>query len=86
MVKSPCLTGRETMTSPQWSYREIAADIARRIIAGEWPIGGRVPTTRAFAADYGVHVNTAEKALALLKERGLIIGERGGGRFVAGGQ
>ena len=81
MVQSHCLTGSETTMT---SYREIARDIAGRIVAGEWAAGGKVPSTAAFADEYGVHQNTAHKALALLTERGLLVGRPGSGRYVAG--
>ncbi|NEC67365.1 GntR family transcriptional regulator [Streptomyces sp. SID9727] len=35
-------------------YRGIAADIIRRIEAGEWPAGAPLPSRRALAAEYGV--------------------------------
>jgi len=79
MVKSLWLTGEMTMTG----YRQMAAKIAARIVAGEWPAGGRVPTTKQFAAEYGASEYTAYRALSLLIDRGLLIGKRGGGRYVA---
>lgn len=79
MVKSPWLTGSVTMTG----YRQIAADIARRILEGEWPVGGKVPTTKEFAEQYGANDYTVYRALASLIDRGLLIGKRGGGRYVA---
>ena len=65
------------------NFRQMAADIAGRITGGEWPAGAKVPTSRDFAAEYGVHVNTADKALTLLVDRGLLIGRPPHGRFVA---
>lgn len=84
MVDPGDVAGRAAL--PVSTYRQIAADISRRILAGEWPIGGRVPTAKAFAHYYGVHLNTAEKALMLLKEHGWLIGRAGSGRYVSGGR
>jgi GntR family transcriptional regulator len=65
------------------SHRQIADEIAARIRAGEWKVGERVPTTDAFAAEYGVSEATAYRALSLLVFVGLLRGESGRGRFVA---
>lgn len=65
------------------TYREIADAIAARIAAGEWIPGARLPTTDAFAAEYGCSEATAYRALSLLVDRGLVRGERGRARFVA---
>lgn len=66
------------------TYREIADLIAARIAAGEWPPGGRLPTTDDFAAEYGCAEATAYRSLSLLVDRGIVRGVRGSGRFVAG--
>lgn len=67
------------------SWRGIADDMVRRIRAGEWAVGERVPTTEQIADHYGVSEATAYRALALVVDRGLLIGESGRGRFVAPG-
>lgn len=66
------------------SYRGIADAIAARIQAGEWPVGAKVPTTLKFAEEYEVAEATAYRALSLLIDRGVLRGEGGRGRFVAG--
>lgn len=65
------------------SYREIADRIAERIANKEWPPGGVLPTTDEFAAEYEVHQATAYRAMTLLVDRGLVVGVRGGRRYVA---
>lgn len=64
------------------TYREIADAIAARIAAGEWGPGDRLPTTDAFALEYGCSEATAYRALSLLVDRGTVRGERGRARFV----
>jgi GntR family transcriptional regulator len=64
------------------SYRGIADDMAKRIRAGEWPVGVRLPTTEEIATEYGVSEATAYRAASILVDRGLITGTPGRGRFV----
>ena len=66
------------------TYREIADDIAARIARGEWPPGGKLPTTREFSVEYGCAEATAYRAMTLLVDRGVVRGVRGSGRFTAG--
>jgi len=68
------------------TYREIADAIAARIAAGDWTPGDRLPTTEAIASEYRCSEATAYRALVLLIDRGLVRGERGRARFVAGGE
>ncbi|MFG3136165.1 GntR family transcriptional regulator [Streptomyces sp. NPDC048211] len=56
-------------------YRRIAADITRRIQAGEWPPGGPLPSRVALAAEYGVNAQTVRLAYVLLREAGTLDGE-----------
>lgn len=67
------------------TYREIADAIAERISGGELKPGARLPSTQQIADEYGVSEATAYRALSLLTDRGLIRGEPGRARFVAGG-
>lgn len=60
------------MTDPQPPYLRIAAEIERRIAAGELRSGDPVPTTRAIVREWGVAMATATKALATLKQSGAI--------------
>ncbi|MDQ0470368.1 FadR/GntR family transcriptional regulator [Labrys wisconsinensis] len=66
--------------------RLVAADIARslrrRIEAGEWADGRRVPPERDLAADFGVARNTVRRAMQLLEEDGAVSREVGRGTFV----
>jgi DNA-binding transcriptional regulator YhcF (GntR family) len=69
------------MTAP---YARIVADISQRIRSGELPPGARVPSTRQLVADYGVAMATASKALAALRQDGLVHPVPGVGTVVAG--
>ncbi|MFE3542921.1 GntR family transcriptional regulator [Nocardia sp. NPDC059177] len=60
------------MTDPRPPYLRIAAEIERRVAAGELRPGEQVPTTRAIAQEWGVAIATATKALAALKHSGVI--------------
>jgi DNA-binding GntR family transcriptional regulator len=71
------------MTVPRLTYREIADDLAARIRSGEYPPGAALPSYSKLADLYSVSVSTAQRAVALLHDRGLIIGEKGVGLYVA---
>jgi DNA-binding transcriptional regulator YhcF (GntR family) len=53
-------------------YQRIAADLRRRIAAGELRPGDRVPSTRQLTIRWGVALATATKALATLRQEGLV--------------
>jgi DNA-binding transcriptional regulator YhcF (GntR family) len=65
-------------------YVAIADELRGRIARGELPPGARVPSTRRLAADHGVAMATAAKALALLSHDGLVRAEPRSGTVVAG--
>lgn len=65
-------------------YARIVADIRARIESGELPAGERVPSTRQLIAEYGVAMATASKALAALRQAGLVYPVPGVGTVVAG--
>ncbi|MFF0472900.1 TetR/AcrR family transcriptional regulator C-terminal domain-containing protein [Streptomyces sp. NPDC004284] len=64
-------------------YLAIAAEIRRRIHARELAPGDRVPSTRAITREWGVAMATATKALAALRQEGLVRVEPGVGTVVA---
>ncbi|GAA2818972.1 TetR/AcrR family transcriptional regulator C-terminal domain-containing protein [Streptomyces showdoensis] len=65
-------------------YLSIAAEIGRRIRTGELAPGARVPSTRAITREWGVAMATATKALAALRQEGLVRPEPGVGTVVVG--
>jgi DNA-binding transcriptional regulator YhcF (GntR family) len=64
-------------------YVAIADALRERITRGELPPGARVPSTRRLAADHGVAMATAAKALAQLSQEGLVRAEPRSGTVVA---
>jgi DNA-binding GntR family transcriptional regulator len=67
-------------TRAKWT--QIVAGIERRIGAGVYPEGSKLPGILALCSEFGVAQVTARKALAALRERGLIRVENGIGSFV----
>ncbi len=64
-------------------YLAIADELRERIARGELPPGARVPSTRRLAADHGVALATAAKALDLLSQEGVVRAEPRSGTVVA---
>jgi GntR family transcriptional regulator len=64
-------------------YQRIAADLRRRIEAGEWPPGAKLPTQEDMAAHYGVSVQPVKLALFALEFAGLVERRRGRSAVVA---
>jgi GntR family transcriptional regulator len=58
-------------------YREIADDLAIRILNGEFRTGAALPSENALAASYGVARSTIRRALALLRSRGTLTSRQG---------
>ena len=65
---------------PIWP--QLAQQLARRIIAGVYPPGSRLPSVRELAAEAGVNPNTMQRALAQLEQEGLARADRTAGRLV----
>ena len=64
----------------EYSYVQVADDVERRIAEGE--ITRKLPSERSFAEEYGVAYTTVRHAMALLRERGIIVTVHGRGTFV----
>ena len=63
-------------------YTQLVDQIARAIILGQFPPGGKLPSVREFAADAGVNPNTMQRAFAELERLELIRTQRTAGRTV----
>ncbi len=61
-------------------YQQLAAILRGQIERGERT--GRVPSIKTLAQTYGVAMGTAERALTLLRDEGLIVMVIGRGAFV----
>jgi DNA-binding GntR family transcriptional regulator len=58
---------------PVAPWRQIHADMLRKIDSGELPPGSRVPSIVALAQQYGVALTTVRKALDRLKADGKVV-------------
>jgi molybdate-binding protein/DNA-binding transcriptional regulator YhcF (GntR family) len=67
-------------------YERIAAEILRRVAAGELRPGDRLPPIRQAAGEWGVNLNTVARAYAALAERGILETRSGGGTVVTRGR
>ncbi|MFJ2934434.1 TetR/AcrR family transcriptional regulator C-terminal domain-containing protein [Streptomyces sp. NPDC087219] len=63
-------------------YLAIAAELRRRVQVGELGPGDMLPSTRAITREWGVAMATATKALAVLRQEGLVRAEPGVGTVV----
>ena len=63
-------------------YLQLVEQLKARIISGDYPPGGRLPSVRELAAQTGVNPNTLQRAFAQLEQEGLLYTERTTGRFV----
>lgn len=68
----------------QLAYMRVADDIESRIKSGELRPGARLLSERDLAGYYGVAFHTVRRAMAVLRERGLIETVHGRGTFVKG--
>jgi len=66
------------------AYLQIADDITNRITSGELQPGARLLSERALADYYDRSYQTVRRAMAVLRERGLITTIHGRGTFVTG--
>jgi DNA-binding transcriptional regulator YhcF (GntR family) len=71
-------------TSTDAPYLRIANEIRRRIAAGELRPGDAVPSTRQLTREFGVALATATKALAMLRQEGVVTAVPRVGTVVAG--
>jgi len=66
-------------------YLQIAEEIRAQILSGELAEGARLISTTEYATRYRINPATANKAVALLVDEGLVVKRRGIGMFVADG-
>ena len=63
-------------------WLQLSQQLSRRIIAGVYPPGSRLPSVRELASEAGVNPNTMQRALAQLEQDGLAKADRTAGRLV----
>lgn len=66
-------------------FAQLADRLAGDILAGTYRDGDQVPSINELAAFYRINPATANRAVAGLVERGILIKQRGVGMFVAEG-
>ena len=67
---------------PRPSYVQVADDLRRAVERGEYQPGQRLPSGRALASQYKVALNTAQRAVDLLKAEDVLISYPPRGVFV----
>ena len=63
-------------------WLQLSQQMARRIVTGVYPPGGKLPPVRELAAEAGVNPNTMQRALAQLEQEQLCWADRTAGRRV----
>lgn len=66
-------------------YLQIAEEIRAQILSGALSEGDRLTSTTEYATQYRINPATANKAIALLVDEGLVVKHRGIGMFVVDG-
>lgn len=65
-------------------YSAIAAHFRTEILEGRLVVGSKMPSVRDLCASWGVARSTAQRAVTLLKDEGLVVTARRNGTMVAG--
>jgi DNA-binding GntR family transcriptional regulator len=65
-------------------YVQIVDYVTARIESGDWEPGHRLPSERDMADRWGVAYLTIRRAMADLREKGLILSVQGRGTYVKG--
>lgn len=63
-------------------YLQLAEILAERIERGEWQPNRAIPSEGQLVQEFGIARNTARKAIAVLRERGLVFTVPQRGTFV----
>ncbi len=63
-------------------YLELAGLLESRIVGGDWRSGEKLPPLRELSREYGIKFNTVQRALGMLRAKGLLEARHGNGFFV----
>ncbi|MFD2418503.1 GntR family transcriptional regulator [Amycolatopsis pigmentata] len=74
--------GKLDPNSPQAPKFQIADDIVAAVRAGKYAPGDPLPSYKALAAEYGVAVGTVQSAVAVLRERAVVVTRHGTGSSI----
>lgn len=66
-------------------FAQLAEQLASDVLVGRYHEGDQVPSINELAAYYRINPATANRAVAGLVERGILVKQRGIGMFVAAG-
>lgn len=69
---------------PTPPYRQLASILRARITSGE--LAGRLPSEKSLMQEYGLALGTVRKAIAVLRDEGLVQTTPGWGTYVTGAQ
>ncbi|MGH3815223.1 MAG: GntR family transcriptional regulator [Pseudonocardiaceae bacterium] len=64
-------------------HEQVVIDLRRRIAAGEFRSGDRLPSLKALRAEYDVAELTVHTAIRELQRQGVVVSSSGRGTFVA---
>ena len=64
-------------------FLQIADTITEKVVSGEFPPGGKIPSVRELAAEMGVNPNTVMRTYSELQSMSIIENQRGIGYFVS---
>ena len=78
-----CQLSGSTLSDPVPPYLQIAAIIKRGILSGQYPPDTRIPTESELVETYEVARSTARRAVAALREEGLVYTVQARGTYVA---
>ena len=75
---------RDPVAAPPRGHRvrQTIAQLRERILGGEWPVGGRIPTEPQLVAALGVGRNTVREAVRALVHAGVLECRQGSGTYV----
>lgn len=70
------------VNDPRPPYQQVADDLRRKIQAGEYAPGARIPSLRQLATTYGLSQQTIQSAMRELRQDGLVVSQQGRAAYV----